>query len=291
MPDNEKTSFSIVIPVYNEEKGIKKTLGKLVSLKLHDLYEIIVVDDGSTDETNNVVREFPVKLLAHRVNKGYGAALKTGIRKAIGDKIITLDGDSQHDPGEIENFVNLLNEFDMVIGQRTAESFQLKIRNFGKWMIRCVGEYLVEQKLFDYNCGFRGFDRKLLGELLHLMPNGFSFSTTSTLAFLKEGYSMSSYPIVSEQRVGRKSNVSFMKDGTKTMLLILRIIMLFNPLKVFVPASLMVSLLGVVYTIYHMLVHGGVPNPGVICFLTGVIIFFFGLLSDQVAALRRQLKL
>ena len=288
MSDTNSKKISIVIPVYNEEEGIQITLQKLISLNLSDLCEIIVVDDGSTDGTTHIVKQFPVKILSHNVNKGYGAALKTGIRKAVGGRVVILDGDAQHNPEDIEGMIELLKKNDMVIGQRTTDSFQLKHRDFGKKIIRFIGEYLVEQKLLDFNSGFRGFDRKIVRSLLHLMPNGFSFSTTSTLAFIKEGYSVSYYPIVNNQRIGRKSNVKFFQDGIKTMLLILRVIMLFNPLKVFMPTSIIISLVGIAYTIYHLIVHGGVPNPGVICLLSGVIIFFFGLLSDQVAALRRQ---
>ena len=133
----------------------------------------------------------------------------------------------------------------MVIGERTDKSFQIKTRNLGKKIIKLIGEYLVEQKLPDFNSGFRGFDRKLINQILHLMPNGFSFSTTSTLAFLKEGYSIDTVPIVVEKREGRKSNVKFLKDGIKTILLVIRIIMLFNPLKVFIPASAIFCLSGI----------------------------------------------
>ena len=120
------------------------------------------------------------------------------------------------------------------------------------------------------------------------MPNGFSFSTTSTLAFLKEGYSIATVPIVVEKREGRKSNVKFLKDGIKTILLVIRIIMLFNPLKVFIPASAIFCLTGILFTIYNMIIFRSVPNTGVIFFLTGVIIFFFGIISDQISALRRE---
>lgn len=291
MPDNSSKNISIVIPAYNEEEGIKVILQKLISLGLDDRCEIIVVDDGSTDETIHIVKQFPVKLLSHGVNKGYGAALKTGIRKAVGSKVVILDGDAQHNPEDIKGMIELLKNNDMVIGQRTAESFRIKHRDFGKKIIRLVGEYLIEQKLPDFNCGFRCFDRILLSQLLHLMPNGFSFSTTSTLVFMKEGYSVSSYPIISGKRIGRESNIRLAKDGIKTMLLILRMVMLFNPLKVFAPTSLIFCFLGITYSIYNIAIYNRVPNSGVIFFLAGIIIFCFGLLSDQIAALRRQLKI
>lgn len=256
----------------------------------NESYEIIIVDDGSTDKTNEIANEYPVILITHKVNMGYGAALKTGIRKSKGDKIVTLDSDAQHNPEDIGRIIGLLDENDMVIGERTDKSFQVKSRNLGKKIIKHIGEYLVEQKLPDFNSGFRGFDRKLINQMLHLMPNGFSFSTTSTLSFIKEGYSIATFPIVADKREGRKSNVKFLKDGIKTILLVIRIIMLFNPLKVFIPASAIFCLTGILFTIYNMIIFRSVPNTGVILFLMGVMVFFFGIIADQISALRRQLR-
>jgi glycosyltransferase involved in cell wall biosynthesis len=248
---------------------------------------VIYVDDGSTDNTYQIVSEYPVACLRHNVNKGYGAALKTGIRKAKGEKVVILDSDGQHDPKYLDTLIGMLNEYDMVIGERTAESFQVKNRQGGKRIIRMVGEHLVEQKLPDYNSGFRGFDRKLIAEMLHIMPNGFSFSTTSTLAFLKEGYTIGTFPIVVEERVGRSSNVKFFKDGSKTLLLLLRIIMIFNPLKIFFPASALIFFLGMVWGVAGYFMAGRFPNSASLLVTMGMFIFFFGLLADQISMLNR----
>ena len=207
---------SIIIPAYNEETGIKGTLDKLIEGNYHEKYEIIVVDDGSTDKTREISQSFPVRVISHTVNKGYGAALKTGIRKSTCDKVVFMDSDGQHDPAYLDELVRLLEDHEMVIGCRTADSFQVKNRKAGKKVIRWVGEFLVEQKLPDYNSGFRGFQKDLILKMMHIMPNGFSFSTTSTLGFMKEGYNIATFPIVVEERVGRKSNVKFIKDGSKT---------------------------------------------------------------------------
>ena len=280
--------ISIIIPAYNEDIGIEKVLDQLVALKFHEEHEVIVVDDGSTDETAAIVSRYPVRLLRHEVNKGYGAALKTGIRKSTCDKVMIMDSDGQHDPKFVPKIVEMLNEFDMVIGTRTADSFQVKNRKAGKKVIRIVGEYLVEQKLPDYNSGFRGFNKELIMRMLHIMPNGFSFSTTSTLAFLKEGYTIGTFPIVVEERVGRKSNVKFIKDGTKTIMLLLRIIMLFNPLKIFLPASLIITTVGVAFGIYGYIIASRFSNSATIITMLGLMIFFIGLIADQVSLLNRK---
>jgi glycosyltransferase involved in cell wall biosynthesis len=285
---SEATAVSIIIPAFNEEPGIGPLLKGMVDLELCNKYEVIVVDDGSTDNTASIVRQYPVRLLKHEANKGYGASLKTGIRKASGNKVLMLDSDGQHDPAYISQAIAMLEEFDMVIGERGADSFQVANRKGGKRLIRKVGEYLVEQKLPDFNSGFRGFDRKLILSMLHLMPNGFSFSTTSTLAFLKEGYSLGTFPIKVEERKGRASNVRFMKDGSKTLLLLFRIIMLFNPLKVFFPGSLFFTFIGLAWGIHGFFVFHRFSNSAIILVVLGMFLFFFGLLADQIALLNRK---
>ncbi len=281
------TPLIIVIPAYNEEAGIRKSLDGIVEKNYHSIYEVIYIDDGSTDKTYEIITEYPVKCVRHPINKGYGAALKTGIRKATGTYVVILDSDGQHDPKYLDQLIGMLPDYDMVIGERTANSFQVKSRQKGKRLIRILGEMLVEQQLPDYNSGFRGFDRQLITELLHIMPNGFSFSTTSTLAFLKEGYTIGTFPIVVEERIGRSSNVKFLKDGSKTLLLIMRIIMLFNPLKIFFPASLLFFFLGIGWGIAGYLLAGRFPNSASLLTILGMFIFFIGLLADQISLLNR----
>ena len=279
---------SIIIPAYNEETGIKDTLEKLIDGKYHEKYEIIIVDDGSTDKTKEISESFPVRVITHTVNKGYGAALKTGIRKSTTDKIVFMDSDGQHDPSYLDELVRLLEDHEMVIGCRTEDSFQVKNRKAGKKVIRWVGEFLVEQKLPDYNSGFRGFQKDLIVRMMHIMPNGFSFSTTSTLGFMKEGYNIATFPIVVEERVGRKSSVKFFKDGPKTLMLLLRIIMLFNPLKIFLPVSLTFGFVGVVFGAYGYLFFNRFSNGAIILTVFGMILFFIGLIADQISLLNRK---
>jgi glycosyltransferase involved in cell wall biosynthesis len=280
--------ISVIIPAYNEAEGIKMLLQKLVSAGFDQEYEIIIVDDGSTDGTGDIARSFPVKVIRHSTNKGYGASLKSGIRKAHGEKIIILDSDGQHDPIHIPGIAKLLDDHEMVIGTRDKDSFQVRTRQLGKRVIRWVGEFLVEQKLPDYNSGYRGFHSDLIRSMLHIMPNGFSFSTTSTLAFMKEGYSIGTIPIKVEERVGRSSNVKFFKDGAKTILLILRIIMLFNPLKIFLPASFIITTAGIGYGIYGYFLADRFSNGAIVLAILGMFLFFIGLVADQISIMNRR---
>jgi glycosyltransferase involved in cell wall biosynthesis len=279
---------SVIIPLYNEETGIQGLLERMVELKLHESCEILVVDDGSTDGSLEVIRKFPVRVFSHDQNKGYGAALKTGIRKASCEKIVMLDSDGQHEPGHIDTIIGMLDEADMVIGTRDKDSFQVRTRQAGKKLIRIVGEYLVEQNLPDYNSGYRGFHRDMLLSRLHMMPNGFSFSTTSTLAYLKDGLTIKTFPITVKERIGRKSTVKFMKDGPKTLMLILRIIMLFNPMKIFLPASVIFTTIGAAYGIWGYVVVSRFPNSATILITLGMFLFFIGLIADQVSTLNRK---
>lgn len=285
---SETPQISVIIPAYNEAEGIPNLLEKIVSSGYHTSYEVIVVDDGSSDDTALIVSRFPVRLLKHHTNKGYGAALKTGIRKARGQKIIILDSDGQHDPAYIPKIAELLEEHELVIGERTSDSFQVKNRQSGKKLIRKVGEYLFDQKLPDFNSGLRGFDRELIKGMLHMMPNGFSFSTTSTMAFIKEGYSIGTLPIMVTERQGRASNVKFVRDGSKTMLLLFRIIMLFNPLKIFFPFSVVVVALGVMWGVYAYIFAGRFANSATLVTMLGMFLFFIGLIADQIAIMNRR---
>jgi glycosyltransferase involved in cell wall biosynthesis len=249
---------------------------------------VLVINDGSTDGSLEILKNYPVRTYSHTVNKGYGAALKTGIRKAKGDKVVILDSDGQHDPASIPGFVSMLEDYEMVIGTRDKNSFQVRTRQIGKRVIKWVGEYLVEQKLPDYNSGYRGFRKELIRGMLHMMPNGFSFSTTSTLAFLKEGYSIGTIPIMVEERVGRSSNVRFFKDGAKTLMLIMRIIMLFNPLKIFFPASLIITVAGILFGIYGYLAFDRFSNGAIVLTILGMFLFFIGLVADQISIMNRR---
>lgn len=276
---------TIIIPAYNESQVIERVLDDLVSSGILENCECLVIDDGSTDNTAKVCSKFPVRVISHPVNMGYGAALKTGIRHAKTDVVVSMDSDGQHSAKDALRVIDALQEADMVIGERDSASFQVKNRKLGKRIIRLVGEYLVEQKLPDFNSGLRAIRRECILPMLSIMPNGFSLSTTSTLAFIRQGYRIATVPIHVTEREGRASSVKFFKDGSRTLFLVLRMCMLFNPLKIFLPSSVFALLAGALWAMVGILGYGRLPNSGVILISLGLLLFFFGLIADQIAML------
>lgn len=283
----ELKKVSVIVPAFNEEAGLAKLLPKLI--ELDSIHEIIVVDDGSEDRTGEVVDGFPVKLIRHTTNMGYGAALKTGFRKASGDIIVTLDGDGQHSPSDINRLLSELDEnTDMVVGDRGQAGGSPRHRAPGKRLLALVANFLVEQKIPDINSGLRAIWRERVMEFLHIYPNGFSLSTTCTLAFLKAGYNVKYIPIEAIPRAGGTSTVGYFRDGIRTILLMLRCIMLFNPLKLFAPIGLSMLFAGSIYLIVILVIQLNVPDGAVLFILSGFIVLSFGLLADQISLINRR---
>lgn len=284
------TAVSIVIPAYNEEEAIGSVIAQIISVmeKADITSEIIVVDDGSTDETSHIAKGLGAEVIRRPYNMGYGAALKAGIQAAHGDIVITMDSDSQHNAEDIPKLLQYTGEYDMVVGARTKASHTSWTRKPGKMILGWVANYLARMKIPDVNCGFRAMKKDLVMRFLHILPNGFSFSTTITLAVMKEGYSVKYVPITTFEREG-KSHVHPIRDGMGTVLLIVRTTVLFDPLRVFLPASAALFVLGVAYLSYALLCRGfNIPDGVVLLISSSIIIFFFGILSDQVSAIRRE---
>jgi glycosyltransferase involved in cell wall biosynthesis len=275
-------AFSIVIPAFNEETGLRAIVPSLV-----ELANVIVVDDGSTDGTRQVAAEAGARVLRQPYNQGYGASIKRGIREATGEIVVIMDADGQHNPDDIARLLERIGEYDMVVGARTAQSHTEPLRHVGKRILVWLAQYLVNQKIPDLNSGFRAFRRERATEFIHILPNGFSVTTTLTLAFMKAGYSVGYIPIETTARVGRKSSVSFLREGLQTALLITRVIMLFNPLKVIVPPSLTLLLVGTIYALWGIALNGHIPSGALLSILAGIVILFFGLLSDQISIIVR----
>jgi len=286
--------FSIVIPAYNEEEAVFEVIGKLKEYLKEKKYlaEIIVVNDGSTDKTGQILDQIPeIKVIHHPYNKGYGAALKTGTQQAQTDWVLFYDSDGQHQPEFIERLLPYRKNYEMIVGERTTYRGPFW-RKPGKKILKWLAEYLVQHKIPDLNSGLRLIKKDFFKRTAHLLPNSFSLSTTITLVFLKQGYNVKYVPIEDKPRLGR-SKVK-VRDGFNLMLLILKTIILFSPLRIFLPVSFAL-LFGAGVVIIYDLLHQGFKNPHDLTILlltfSGLIIFFFGLIADQIATLRREIKL
>jgi glycosyltransferase involved in cell wall biosynthesis len=278
-------SFSIVIPAFNEEGGLGDVLDGLRSS--FPGTEIIVVNDGSTDSTAALATAKGALVISHTRNLGYGASLKTGTRAAKGDYILFCDADGQHTPTDVGRLLAVAPEYEMVVGARDADSHQPLVRRPGKAFLRWFANILAGIRIPDLNSGLRVFHRETLLRYLHLMPDGFSFSTTSTFAMLKSNRRVLWLPITVKKRVG-KSTVRQLRHGPQTLMLLLRISVLFEPLKLFVSVAGVLLLAAVCSLVLDVFLLTNLTDTTVLLSLAGLIIFMSGLLCDQVSALRRQ---
>ena len=247
--------------------------------------EILVVDDGSTDDTSARARAAGACVVRHPYNKGNGAAVKTGIRHANGEFVLIIDADGQHPPEDAQRIAARLGEFDLVIGARSVATQATTARRLGNAVLNRFASYLTSRPIPDLTSGFRGARTECLREFLHLLPNGFSTPTTTTLAFIKAGYNVAFEPIDARQRSGN-SKIRFAKDGTRFLLILLKIVTLFSPLRIFLPISIVSFATGSAYGIWNMIATGKIPNGAVILILFAVIVFLVGLISEQIASLR-----
>jgi len=286
-----ETEITVIIPAYNEERGIGEVIDKTKDAmeNTRTSYEIIVVDDGSTDETAAIVKEKSVKLIQHPYNKGYGAALKTGVKNAKGNVVLFIDADAQQNADDIQKLLEPIEEYDMVVGKRTKGSKIPLVRRLGKSILSALANYLASQKIPDLNSGFRAIKKEVVMKYMGILPDTFSFTTTITLATIKEGYNLKYVPIETGERVG-SSKVKLFRDGSRFVMLILRTIVLFDPMKVFLPVSIALFLMGFSYLIYELVLRFNVPDASVLLITSSILIFLFGILSDQVSVLIRGRK-
>jgi glycosyltransferase involved in cell wall biosynthesis len=279
----EPSAVSIIVPAFNEADSVAELV---TALRAADLWhEIIVIDDGSKDATWERATAAGARVIRHPYNKGNGAAVKTGIRNATGEYILIVDADGQHDPGDARRLVSRLGEFDLVIGARSTGTQATHARRFGNSALNRLAGYLTDREIPDLTSGFRAARREHLREFLHLLPNGFSTPTTTTLAFIKAGYNVTFEPIDARQRVGR-SKIRLARDGTKFLMIILRIVTLFSPLRVFLPISLASFVLGAGYAFWTIATQSHITNSSVLLIIFSVIVFLVGLVSEQISALR-----
>jgi len=277
--------LSIIVPVYNEENAVGELVDELKTVldEVKKPYEIIIVDDGSTDNTADTLRGKKVILIHHPENRGYGAAIKTGIKNARYDLILLIDGDRSYPVKDIPNFLKYTSEYDMVVGARTGEVVKIQLyRRPAKWFLAKLANYLSGAKIPDLNSGMRVFRRKDAERFLNILPNKFSFTTTITLAYHTTGLLVKYIPIDYHKRVG-ESKIRPFRDGFNFIMLILRTITYFNPLKVFLPLGLVFSIAAIFVFLYTYLFAEVVWDATVSVLLAAAIqTVVLGLLADLV---------
>ena len=288
---SEESSITIIIPVYNEEKTIAEDIDVIVKTmeKTNYEYEIIVVDDGSTDKTAQIVKaKKRVELVQHSYNRGVGAARKAGILKAKGEIIVMTDGDGTYPNQDIPKLLSYMNDYDMVVGARTGENIQWPLmRRPARWFIRKLASYLMVTKIPDLNSGLRIFKKDLSRKFFNILPENHSWVSTITLAFLANGYSIKYVPIDYYKREG-KSTIHPIKDTYNFISLVIRTVMYFNPLRVFLPLTALIIISAIIRTLYDAIVLHRIKESDIMLFLTGLIIGVLGLLADLIVRLQKK---
>lgn len=277
-------SLSIVLPARNESAGLSKVLPRLRAA--FPAAEVIVVDDGSADDTPDVARRAEVRLLRAPYGMGNGAAIKRGARAAKGEIIVFMDADGQHDPAHIQVLLDKLAEgHDMAVGARDASGQANRHRGLANAFYNRLASWMTGHRVADLTSGFRAVKAGKFREFLHLLPNGFSYPTTITMAFFRSGYPVAYVPIPVHQRVGTASHIRPLKDGIRFLLIIFKIATLYSPLKLFIPAALAFFLLGAGWYGWTFYESGRFTNMSALLFSAGVITFFMGLISEQITGL------
>lgn len=275
----EAKDTSIVIPAFDEEQGIAAVVERLAG---RGFREVLVVDDGSSDATAERAARAGARVVRHPYNKGNGAAVKTGVREAKGDVVLLMDADGQHDPEEAQALYGPIGVYDMVIGARRAWDQGL-VRALGNGLFTLLASWLTGRPIPDLTSGYRAARRERMLEVLHLLPNGFSYPTTSCLAFLKAGWSVSFVPIQARPRVGT-SKIKVLRDGVRFLLIIFKIVTLYSPLRVFFPIAAASFVAGSAYGAWNVWHFGKIPMGAALLIQLAVVVFLFGLISEQIAA-------
>jgi len=275
--------ISIILPAKNEAAALKDLLPRLTAAQPGA--EIIVVDDGSTDDTRAVCASAGVQCLSSPYSMGNGAAIKRGARAASGEILVFMDGDGQHDPADIQRLLGRLDQgFDMVVGARDWESQAGVGRGVANTVYNWLASKMTGQVVADLTSGFRVARAEKFREFLHLLPNGFSYPTTSTMAFFRSAYGVAYEPIKAAQRVG-KSHIKPLKDGVRFLLIIFKIATLYSPLKLFFPVSFVFFALGCLNYLFTYVSYGRLTNGSTLMWSASVIVFLIGLVSEQITSL------
>ena len=277
--------LSVVIPACNEEETIGKTLNDLKAVldETEKSYEIIVVDDSSNDNSAELVKNIKnVKLTQHPYNKGYGAALKTGIKDAPSDLILIIDADGTYPAKDVPKLLEYVDQYDMAVGARTGKDVNVQLyRRPAKWFLSKLANHLSGTKIPDINSGMRIFRREDVKKFFNILPSGFSFTTTMTLAYFSNGYNVKYVPIDYYERKG-KSKIKPFRDGFNFIALMIKMTMYFNPLKMFTPVVVVLFGFGLVFLLYDSLIHHNISDLPVMLILTSIHIGVLGLLADLI---------
>lgn len=280
------SSVSVVIPAYDEAAVVGVVVGSLRAVA--PWREVLVVDDGSADETASVAAAAGARVIRHPYNKGNGAAVKTGIRQARGDYVLIIDADGQHTAADALRLVPFLGEYDLVVGARAGSTQQASTaRHMGNNALNWVASYLTGRDIPDLTSGMRAARTSGLREFLHLMPNGFSTPTTTTLSFVKAGYSVHFEPITVGARLGQ-SKIKLVSDGARFLMILLKVITIFSPLRIFLPIAGAFFSLGAAYAIWTTITRHDVTDSSVLLIVLAVVIFLVGLVSEQISTMRSE---
>ena len=276
--------LSIILPAKDEAEGLAAFLPRLRSL--YQAAEVIVVDDGSHDATAETARRSGARVISHPYSLGNGAAVKSGARAAGGKTLVFMDADGQHAPEDISRLLQLQAEgHDMVVGARTGASQASFGRHLANGLYNLLASWMVGHRIADLTSGFRVVDAARFREYLHLLPNGFSYPTTITMTFFRAGYRVGYVPIQASRRHGRGSHIRPMRDGLRFLLIIFKIATLYSPLKIFLPISAMFFFTGLGYYVHTFLSHHQFTNMSALLFITSVLVFLIGLVSEQITTL------
>jgi glycosyltransferase involved in cell wall biosynthesis len=278
-------SVSVIVPAFNEAGSIESVVLALRSIA--EWQQIIVVDDGSTDGTAEKARAAGAEAITHPYNKGNGAAVKSGLRAARGANVLIMDGDGQHTASDALRLVGYVGEYDLVVGARASNGHASTARRLGNRALNWLATYLTGTSIPDLTSGMRAARGSVLREFIHLLPNGFSTPTTTTLACVKAGYSVKFEPIATKTRMGR-SKIRFMSDGANFFLILLKVITVFSPLRIFVPISSAAFLIGAAYAVWTAFTQQHITNSSVLLIVLAVVIFLVGLVSEQISTLRSE---
>ncbi len=280
-----KPETTIILPAYNEAEAIAGTVAAIK--RLHPDFEVLVIDDGSTDATAAEAERAGARVCRHPYNMGNGAAIKTGLREARGEWVVMMDADGQHEPADIARLLEHKDKFDMVVGARDMGGQASLHRGMANWIYNRLASFVTKFKVEDLTSGFRLVKKEVAEQFLYLLPNTFSYPTTLTMAYLRCGRTIRYVPItVRRRKSGSKSKIKLFRDGTRFFLIITKIATLFSPLRVFLPVSFLFFLLGAGNYAYTYITAHRFTNMSAMLFSSAVIIFMMGLVSEQITQMR-----